>query len=99
MKNLRYILHGSPLQPDNLISDKPYLRQVTIIAVLPVSIIGLFLIVGLIPGAGLMDLQRLTKLRYLQWSRKERRKMYVRAVLLSLDRPASKSNVMMLLAA
>ena len=99
MKNLRYILHGSPLQPDNFISEKQVLKELTIIPVLPAAFLGVVVLAGLIPGAGIMDLQRLVKLRYLLWSREERRKSYARAVLLSLDAPVSKSNVMMLLAA
>ncbi|HPM11691.1 MAG TPA: hypothetical protein PK941_14740, partial [Paludibacter sp.] len=74
-------------------------KELTTLAVLPAAAIGLVFLAVLIPGAGLMDLHRLTKLRYLQWKRKERRKMYVKAVLLSLGRPTTKSNVMMLMAA
>ena len=99
MKHLNYIIKGSPLQPDNLISEKKYIRQVTVLAVLPASVVGVVVLAGFIPAAGLMDLQRLIKLRYLLWSREERRKNYAKAVLLSLDRPTTKSNVMMLLAA
>jgi len=98
MKYLNYIIKQSPLQPEKLLSEKRYLRQMTVIIVVPVSVLGVLFIAGLIPGAGLMDLHRLTKLRYLQWKRKERRKMYVKAVLLSLGRPTTKSNVMMLMA-
>lgn len=99
MKNLRYVLHGNPLQPEKLLSEKRYLRQVTVIIVVPVSVLGVLFIAGLIPGAGIMDLQRLVRLRYLLWSREERRKSYAKAVLLSLDRATTKSNVMMLMAA
>jgi len=99
MKYLTYILSSNPIQPDNFISDKQGLKELTTLAVLPAAAIGLVFLAVLIPGAGLMDLHRLTKLRYLQWKRKERRKMYVKAVLLSLGRPTTKSNVMMLMAA
>ena len=99
MKNLRYILHGSPLQPDNFISEKQVLKELTIIAVLPAAFLGVVVLVGLIPGAGVMDLQRLVKLRYLLWSREERRKSYARAVLLSLNHPITKDGLSMLLAA
>ena len=99
MKNLRYILHGSPFQPDNFISEKQVLKELTTIAVLPSAFLGVVVLAGLIPGAGIMDLNRMIKLRYLLWSREERRKSYAKAVLLSLGAPVSKSNVMMLLAA
>ncbi len=87
MKNLRYILHGSPLQPDNFISEKKYFRQVTTIAVLPASVVGVVFVGGLIPVAGLMDMGRLIKLMHLRHQIRERRKSYARAVLLSLDAP------------
>lgn len=99
MKYLNYILTKSPLQPDNFISEKQVLKELTTIAVLPAAFLGVVVLVGLIPGAGIMDLQRLVRLRYLLWSREERRKSYAKAVLLSLDRATTKSNVMMLLAA
>lgn len=99
MKYLRYILSESPLQPDNFISEKQVLKELTTIAVLPAAFLGVVVLVGLIPGAGIMDLQRLVRLRYLLWSREERRKSYAKAVLLSLDRIPDKNSIMMLMAA
>lgn len=99
MKYLSYILTKNPIQPENFISDKGGLKELTIIVVLPASVVGLVLLAGLIPGAGIMDMGRLVKLRYLLWSREERRKSYARAVLLSLNHPITKDGLSMLLAA
>ena len=99
MKNLRYILHGSPLQPDNFISEKQGLKELTAIAVLPSAFLGVVVLAGLIPGAGIMDLNRMIKLRYLLWSREERRKSYARHVILSLGHFPDKNIVQLLTAA
>ncbi len=98
MKYLRYILNDS-LRPEQLISDRPYLREVTIIAVIPASFVALVILAWLIPGAGLMDMGRLIKLRVLQHQIRQRRRGYARCVLASLGHPITKIGVSMLLAA
>lgn len=99
MKYLTYIIKGSPLQPELLISDRRYLREITVIVVLPASLIGVIAIGCLLPWAAIMDLIRLTKLRYLLWQRREGQKCYVRCVLRSLGHEVTSEGMRMLLVA
>ena len=99
MNYVNYILKKHPFSPDNMISDKPYLRELTTAIVLPAAIVGVFVNIGLVPCAVLIDLTRLVKLRRYQWLVKRRRRTYVICVLRSLDREADKYTVQLLMAA
>jgi len=99
MNYTNYIMTKHPFQPEIFISDKPYLKELTTAIVLPAAIVGLFVNLGLVPCAVLIDLTRLAKLRRYQWLAKRRRLTYVRCVIRSLDREADKYTVQLLMAA
>ena len=99
MNYTNYIMTKHPFQPEIFISDKPYLKELTTAIVLPAAIVGLFVNLGLVPCAVLIDLTRLAKLRRYQWLAKRRRLTYVRCVIRSLDREADKYTVKLLMAA
>ena len=99
MNYTQYILTKHPFQPETFISDKPYLKELTTAIVLPAAIVGVFVNLGLVPCAWLIDLTRLVKLRRYQWLVKRRRRTYVICVLRSLDREADKYTVQLLMAA
>jgi len=99
MNYTAYILQKHPFQPEIFISEKPYLKELTTAIVLPAAIVGMFVNIGLVPCAVLIDLTRLIKLRRYQWLAKRRRLTYVRCVLLSLDHRADKHTVQLLMAA
>jgi len=98
MKYLTYILSDNPIKPEDLISDRRYLHQMTTLVVLPAAVIGFMVVFALVPCAGLMDTIRFTKLRYLQQQRYNRRKCYARHVILSLGHEPTADNVRLLLA-
>lgn len=99
MNYTNYILKKQPLQPELMISDKPYLKELTTAIVLPAAIVGVFVNLGLIPCAVLIDLTRLARLRRYQWQAKRRRLAYARCVLRSLDREPDKYIIQLLIAA
>ena len=99
MNYTSYILQKHPFQPDLLISDRPYLRELTTAIVLPAAIVGVFVNIGLVPCAVLIDLTRLVKLRRYQWLALQRKRRYILCVLRSLDREADKYTVQLLMAA
>jgi DNA-directed RNA polymerase subunit E'/Rpb7 len=99
MNYVNYILKKHPFSPDNMISEKPVLRELTTAIVLPAAIVGVFVNIGLVPCAVLIDLTRLVKLRRYQYIAKRRRRTYVICVLRSLDREADKYTVQLLMAA
>ena len=99
MNYTNYIMTKHPFQPETFISDKPYLRELTTAIVLPAAIVGLFVNMGLVPCAVLIDLTRLVKLRRYQYLAKRRRLTYVRCVIRSLDRVADKHTIQLLMAA
>ena len=99
MNYTQYIMTKHPIQPEIFISDKPYLKELTTAIVLPAAIVGVFVNIGLVPCAVLIDLTRLAKLRRYQWIAKRRRLTYVRCVLRSLDREPNKYIIQLLIAA
>ena len=99
MNYVNYILKKHPFNPDNMISEKPVLRELTTAIVLPAAIVGVFVNLGLVPCAWLIDLTRLVKLRRYQYIAKRRRLTYVRCVLRSLDREPDKYIIQLLTAA
>ena len=99
MNYTNYILTKHPFQPETFISDKPYLRELTTAIVLPAAIVGVFVNIGLVPCAVLIDLTRLVKLRRYQYIALKRKRKYVLGVFRSLDREADKYTVQLLMAA
>lgn len=85
--------------PELLISDKRYLKEFTTLILLPISIIGVGVVVCLIPAALIMDFLRLVKLRRYQYISLKRRMTYVRCVLRSLDRKPDRYNMKLLMVA
>ena len=87
VKYTRYILH-----------DSMDFDSVGVVA-LPATVFAVPLIMGLFGGALLMDGGRIIKLRYLLFKRKQKRLNYIKCVLRSLDREATRDNIQMLKAA
>lgn len=99
MNYTAYILKKQPVNPSLLISDKRVLHEMTVLASLPVAAVGILVVAGLVPGAWLIDLTRLAKLRRYQYLAKKRRQAYVRCVLLSLDHRVDRYTVQLLMTA
>ena len=99
MNYTHYILKKQPVNPSILISDRKVLHEMTVLVSLPVAAVGMLIIAGLVPGAWLIDLTRLVKLRRYQWQAKKRRQKYVRCVLKSLGHEYNKEIAGLLLAA
>jgi len=98
MKYLNYILSSNPIQPDNFISDKQGLKELTILAVLPAAAIGLVFLAVLIPGAGLMDSYRLIKLMSLRRKKRANLRRCATAVLISLGHEPTEEKINLLIA-
>ena len=98
MNYTHYILKKQPVNPSILISDRKVLHEMTVLASLPVAAVGVLVVAGLVPGAWLIDLTRLVKLRRYQWQAKKRRQAYVRCVLRSLDREPDRYIIQLLTA-
>ena len=88
MKYSNYIINGRPVSPE----------QLGIIA-LPAAVVGLFVLIGLLPAAVLMDGGRLLRLRYLLRQRELRRINYARGVIRSLEHEETKELISLLIAA
>ena len=99
MNYTNYIMTKHPFQPEIFISDKPYLKELTTAIVLPAAIVGLFVNLGLVPCAVLIDLTRLAKLRRYQYIALKRKRKYISGVLRSLNHRADKYTVQLLMAA
>ena len=87
MKNTRYILH-----------DSLNFEDFGVIA-LPATVFAVPFLVWLFGGALLMDGGRIVKLRYLLFKREQQKLNYIKCVLRSLDREATRDNIQMLKAA
>lgn len=99
MKYLTYILSSNPIQPDNFISDKQGLKELTTLAVLPAAAIGLVSLAVLILGAGLMDSYRLIKLMSLRRNKRANLRRYATAVIISLGHEPTEEKINLLIAA
>lgn len=99
MKYLNYILSQNPIQPENFISDKRGLKELTIIVVLPASVVGLVFLAVLIPGAAGMDLYRFGKLIALRREKRANLRKYATAVIVSLGHEPTKDKINLLIAA
>lgn len=98
MKYLTYILSSNPIQPDNFISDKQGLKELTTLAVLPAAAIGLVFLAVLIPGAAGMDLYRFGKLIALRREKRANLRKYATAVIISLGHEPTKDKINLLIA-
>ena len=99
MNYTNYIMTKHPFQPEIFISDRPYLKELTTAIVLPAAIVGVFVNIGLVPCAVLIDLTRLVRLRRYQYIALKRKRRYISGVLLSLNHRADKYTVQLLMAA
>lgn len=98
MKYLNYILSSNPIQPDNFISDKQGLKELTTLAVLPAAVISLVFLAVLILGAGLMDSCRLIKLMSLRRKKRANLRRCATAVLISLGHEPTEEKINLLIA-
>lgn len=99
MKYTSYILSKQPVNPDLLISDRRVLHEMTVLASLPVAAVGILVVAGLVPGAWLIDLTRLIKLRRYQYLALQRKRRYISAVLRSLNHEPDRYIIQLLTAA
>ena len=99
MNYTNYVLHKNPFQPELLISNKPYLKQITIAVVLPAAIVGMVVNISLVPCAMLIDITRLIRLKHYQYCAYKRKQRYAIFVLRSLDHKVDKYIVQLLIAA
>jgi len=98
MKYLNYTLSSNPIQPDNFISDKQGLKELTTLAVLPAAVISLVFLAVLILGAGLMDSCRLIKLMSLRRKKRANLRRCATAVLISLGHEPTEEKINLLIA-
>lgn len=98
MKYLNYTLSSNPIQPDNFISDKQGLKELTTLAVLPAAVISLVFLAVLILGAGLMDSYRLIKLMSLRRKKRANLRRCATAVLISLGHEPTEEKINLLIA-
>jgi len=98
MKYLNYTLSSNPIQPDNFISDKQGLKELTTLAVLPAAVISFVFLAVLILGAGLMDSCRLIKLMSLRRKKRANLRRCATAVLISLGHEPTEEKINLLIA-
>lgn len=99
MKYTNYILNGRPLRPETFIAESQGLRQITILAVLPAAVIGVFILLGLLPGAIVMDTTRTIRYKHHLHKKVLRKKRYAECVIRSLGHQPTKHTVQLLMAA
>lgn len=99
MKYLTYILSERPVNPQSLIIEQRGLRQLTAIAVLPSTIVGLFFVAALTPGAAVMDTARLFRLIAHRRNKRANLRKYATAVIISLGHEPTKDKINLLIAA
>jgi hypothetical protein len=99
MKYTNYILGGDIINIDQLISEKPILKQLSILLTIPVVILGLVVLASAIPATVAMDGFRDLKMRYYMYMKSYRRYNYYEQALssLSLDRRNKETIKIMLL--
>ena len=98
MKYLTYIL-DSPIQPERFISDTKGLKELTTLAVIPASAVGLVFLAVLIPGAAVMDTARYVRLVSLRRNKRANLRNYARCVIVSLGHEPTEEKIQLLIAA
>jgi hypothetical protein len=91
MRYTNYILNNDFIDIDGMVSQKRYLKQLTILAALPVAIFGIAVLSGALPIAYTVDSFRYMKLQYLYFTKEQHRRKYIKNVLTSLS--VSKDNI------
>ena len=84
MKYTNYIINGNIIHIDEMISDNKALRPITIMAALPVAILGVPILASSIPMALFADGTRYVRYRYYQYMKNYRRFRYYDSVFTSL---------------
>lgn len=99
MKYTNYIIGGDMINIDQMISEKPVWRQISILFCIPVAILGLAVLSGAVPMAVAIDGFRALKMRYYMYMRSYRRYHYYEQAFssLSLDRRNKETIKLMLL--
>lgn len=92
MKNINYILNSDFVDIDSMISKKRYLREVTVLAAIPVAVFGIVILSGMLPVAVAIDTERYIKLQCIYISKKHHQRKYIRDVLSSLSLSKDKIN-------
>lgn len=85
MKYMRYIIHGKPLNFDN----------VGILAI-PSAFMAIPMMIGFLSGAVIMDRGRYIKLKYILYNRNLKKERYIRYVIKSLDHKETKELINLL---
>jgi hypothetical protein len=85
MKYTNYIINGKPVDIEQIISNKKVLREISILAALPVAITGLAIFASIIPLTVVIDGARALKYEYYQLQKKYKRYRYYENVFTSLS--------------
>jgi len=97
MKYTNYILHGDVINIEQLISEKPVWKQLTIMGLLPVAIFGVVFFTGTLPFTVMIDGYRYLKMRYYVYMKKYRRYKYYEEAFTSLAIPRSNKETLKIL--
>ena len=89
MKYTNYILSGDVINIEQLISEKPVWKQLTILGLLPVAVFGVAFFTSAIPFTVIIDGYRSLKMRYYVYMKKYRRYKYYEEAFTSLAIPRS----------
>ena len=73
MNYTNYIINGKIIDINSVISKKKYLKQITIIAAIPVAFFGFFALLGFLPFAFMADRVKDGEMMYLKAKRKYKR--------------------------
>ena len=89
MKYTNYILKADIIDINQLVSDKPGLKQITILTSIVVAIVGVIILGGMIPATLLADGYRSLKMQYYIYMKKYKLYNYYSDVLSSLSLSSS----------
>lgn len=84
MKYTNLIINGN-IDVEGIVSDKIVLKPFTIIIAITVSVVGVIILAGALPIAGVADGGRYMKLQYYHYAKVQRHKRYIEEVLISLS--------------
>lgn len=87
MKYTNYIINGTVIDIESIIPEKPIIKQMTILGLIPVSIMGLTFLTAAIPGTLLIDGYRALKMKYYIYMKKYKAYKHYEDVFASLSLP------------